>query len=118
MILKEALNDAFGLLGYDIEDIASGRIITAANSVYAEIYFKEAEDTDNFKKLKSINDELLISNYSQNNCFVFGLAAAIALSEQDNDQQSYFASIYNDRLRGIPQRRATRLDVQECPEGV
>ena len=118
MKLREILNEALGLLGYETGDITSGRIITAANSVYADIFFKEASDTDKFKKLTSIEDELELSNYALNNCIVYGLAANLALSEQDNDQQEYFAAIYNDKLRGLPKRRATRQDVQPNPEGV
>ncbi len=120
MTAGEMIKRAVNRLGYtESDDSAAGRL-GVVNDVYAEIFYAESNANKKekvFKPLTSLTDELNLSERALNDCMVYGLCEAFALSENDSDNQSYYAELYNQKFKMLPKRTATRQDVQPTPEG-
>lgn len=114
---KELFKIAVNLLGYGDSDRARQTALDALNGVYAEIFYTENGRNAKFTPLDSMNDELNLSQFAKTNCAVYGLCAALALSENDADSQGYYASIYNARLSRLPLKSQTRANAVSFPEG-
>lgn len=106
MKANELLNNALKMLGYTNADgnaELTGRIrngaVVAVNLVYSDLW--KTESNEPFKPIKSLDDEILLSQKATDECFLYGLAMHIARSENDGDQQQYFAHLYNAKRAGL-----------------
>ena len=116
----EMIKRAVTRLGYTDSDDSAARRLEILNDVYAEIFYAESnanKEIKEFKPVTSCLDELNLSSRALNDCLVYGLCEAFALNENDSDNQSYYAELYNQKLKMLPKRKATRLDVQATAEG-
>lgn len=101
---------AMEMLGYASAEGISGRddmlkkALTLINNVYAELHYAFVQrpgDEDNFVPLANINDSLNLPTIVLNDIAPYGVAMYLAQSEDDADNQSLYASIYNQKkVRG------------------
>lgn len=120
MTASEMIKRATNRLGYTSDDDSAARRLEIVNDVYAELFFLESgegKQEKKFKPLTRLSDELNLSERALNDCMVYGLCEAFALSENDSDNQSYYAAIYNEKIKRLPIRTAIRQDVIVTPEG-
>lgn len=105
MKAKELLNNALKMLGYTNADgnaelttrIRNSAIVTV-NLVYSDLWKTTSREA--FRPIKSLDDEILLPQRVTDECFLYGLAMHIARSENDGDQQQYFAHLYNAKRAG------------------
>lgn len=114
MKANEIINNALKLLGYTVaagNAQLSSRIMNKAvpivNVVYSDLWDKE--HTDEFTPVIKMDDEVKLSSKTAN-VMVYGVAAFIAQSENDGDQQQLWMSTYNNKLRTLT-TITTRKDV-------
>lgn len=101
---------AMEMLGYASAEGISGRddmlkkALTLINNVYAELHYAFVQrqgEEDNFVPLANINDSLNLPTVVLNDIAPYGVAMYLAQSEGDADNQSLYASIYNQKkVRG------------------
>lgn len=108
MKANEILNNTLKMLGYSDSDgnveltqRIRNRAIVAINLVYGDLW--KICKNDVFEPIKSLNEEINISEELLNDIFLYGLAMHIARSENDGDQQQYFAQLYNAKRTGLTQ---------------
>ena len=89
MKANEIITTAINMLDYGNCEVKK-KSLTFLNNIYAEIHFIENGQNEEFKPLNNNNDEVKLSNFSLYNCIVYGLCAALALSENDTDNQRKF----------------------------
>ena len=102
----ELLNNALKMLGYSDNDgnveltsrIRNSAIVTV-NLVYEDLW-KMCNEGD-FEPIKSLNEEIKFPTKATGEVFLYGLAMHIARSENDGDQQQYFAALYNSKRAGM-----------------
>ena len=116
---NDVITKAVNILKYDIRKIDVNLRLNILNDVYAEIYFAESDEAnaETFTPLTSISDELHLSPYALYNCIVYGVCAKLALSENDADNQVYYAQEYNEKKRGLPRAKNHTIDVVPGIEG-
>ena len=102
------LNDALKMLGYSDSDgnaELTGRLrnraIVTVNMVYGDLW--RIFNSDDFKPIGSLSDEIDLPKKALGDVFLYGLAMHIARSENDGDQQQYFAALYNSKRAGLSQ---------------
>lgn len=102
------LNDALKMLGYSDSDgnaELTGRLrnraIVTVNMVYGDLW--RIFNSDDFKPIESLSDEIDLPEKALGDVFLYGLAMHIARSENDGDQQQYFAALYNAKRAGLSQ---------------
>lgn len=95
---------AMEMLGYVNEEGLSGKdemlkkALTLINNVYAELYYVWNNANEKpFTPLKTINDELDLPDIVLHDIAPYGVAMYLAQSESDADNQSLYASIYNQK---------------------
>lgn len=106
MIANEILNDTLKMLGYSDSDgnaeltkrLRNHAVVTV-NLVYADLWKTVSKEP--FKPIKTLADEILLPSKLTDECFLYGLAMHIARSENDGDQQQFFASLYNSKRAGL-----------------
>ena len=116
----EMIKRATNRLGYSADDDTAARRLEIANDVYAEIFYIESaadKKIKEFNAITSLDDELNLSERALNDCMVYGLCEAFALNENDSDNQSYYAAIYNEKIKRLKKRTTLRQDVMASPEG-
>lgn len=104
----ELLNNALKILGYSDSDgnvelttrIRNGAIVTV-NLVYGDLW--RMCNKDDFMPIKSLDEEIKLPPKAIGEVFLYGLAMHIARSENDGDQQQYFATLYNAKRAGMTQ---------------
>lgn len=105
MKAREIVNKALRRLGYTADNgneqltrRIQNRAIDILNDVYADLWDKE-HDKD-FVPIDRLDDEI---NLSSKACaiMVYGVAAFIAQSENDGDQQQLWMSTYNGKRRRL-----------------
>lgn len=108
MKAKELLNNALKMLGYTDRDGNSeltqrlrNRAVVTVNLVYGDLW--RVYNTDEFKPIESLSDEIKLPEKAIGDVFLYGLAMHIARSENDGDQQQYFAHLYNAKRAGLTQ---------------
>ena len=106
MKAKELLNSALKILGYTNADgnvELTGRIrnsaIVTVNLVYSDLWRMASNET--FEPIKSLDDEILLPQKVTDECFLYGLAMHISRSENDGDQQQFYAALYNSKRAGL-----------------
>lgn len=95
---------AMEMLGYVSAEGISGKKdmlkkgLTIINNVYAELYYAW-EDWHNkpFEPLKNINESLNLPQIVLDDIAPYGIAMYLAQSESDADNQSLYATIYNQK---------------------
>lgn len=108
MKASELLSDALKMLGYtdsdgntELTQRLRNRAVVTVNLVYSDlwrIFYKDC-----FEPIKSLGDEVNLPKEALGDVFLYGLAMHIARSENDGDQQQYFATLYNARRAGFTQ---------------
>lgn len=106
MKANELLNNVLKMLGYTNADgnaelttrIRNSAIVTV-NLVYADLWKTSGKEP--FEPIKSLDDEILLPKKATDECFLYGLAMHIARSENDGDQQQFFAHLYNAKRAGL-----------------
>ena len=110
---SEMIRNALGKLGYNdslnnvgLSNRLMNRQLDILNQVYIELLVltKAAE----IKPIESINDELQLTAEVIYDCMTYGVAAFIAQSEGDADNQQIFMSIYMQK-----KNRLNKIDVVE-----
>lgn len=106
MKAKELLNNALKILGYtnadgnaELTDRIRSNAIVTVNLVYSDLW--KMESTEPFEAIKSLDDEIKMSQNVTGECFLYGLAMHIARSENDGDQQQFYALLYNSKRAGL-----------------
>ncbi|MBQ8740802.1 MAG: hypothetical protein IJY79_04555 [Clostridia bacterium] len=106
MKANELLNSALKMLGYTNADgnaELTGRIrnsaIVAVNLVYGDLW--RMCNTGEFEPIESLDYEIKLPQKAMGDVFLYGLAMHIARSENDGDQQQYFAALYNAKRAGL-----------------
>lgn len=106
MKASELLNSALKMLGYTNADgnvELTGRIrnsaIVTVNLVYSDLC--RICNTGEFEPIKSLDEEIKLPQKMMGDVFWYGLAMHIARSENDGDQQQYFAALYNAKRAGL-----------------
>lgn len=105
MKAREILNKALRRLGYtsangneQLTRRIQNRALDILNDVYADLWEKE-HDTD-FVPISRLDDEINLSEKATV-IMAYGVAAFIAQSENDGDQQQLWITTYNNRLRTL-----------------
>lgn len=110
---SEMIRNALGKLGYNdslnnmgLSNRLINRQLDILNQVYIELQVltKAAE----IKPIESINDQLQLTAEVLYDCMTYGVAAFIAQSEGDADNQQIFMSIYTQK-----KNRLNKIDVVE-----
>ncbi len=112
----ELLNDTLKMLGYHDDDgqiglsqrIRKGAIVSI-NLVYADLW--RIFNTDEFEGIKSLNDDIKLPVKALIDVFLYGLAMHIARSENDGDQQQYFAVLYNAKRSGLTRYESVKNNI-------
>lgn len=102
------LNDTLKMLGYSDSDgnvelttRLRNKAVVTVNLVYGDLWriCNEGE----FEPIESLVDEIKLPEVATGDVFLYGLAMHIARSENDGDQQQFFAVLYNSRRAGLTQ---------------
>lgn len=117
---NEMMKKALTLLGYtDSTGEISGeqrfrsRALTVLNGVYSDLFY--IKHRDGFVPLKNITDNIVLSERELNDVMPYGVAAFLAQSESDGDQQQTFILLYNSKRAALTQSEAVG-DVIPCPD--
>ncbi len=99
-------NDALRLLGYtdsdgnaELTDRIRNRGIVTFNLVYGDLW--RICKSEPFKPIKSLGETVDLPERALGDVFLYGLAMHIARSENDGDQQQFFAHLYNARRASL-----------------
>lgn len=108
MKANELLNNTLKVLGYsdidgnmELTQRIRNSAIVNINLVYSELW--RIFNTDEFKAIKSLSEEINLPEKVLSEAFIYGLAMHIARSENDGDQQQFFAYLYNAKRAGLTQ---------------
>ena len=71
------------------------RSLPIVNQIYADLWGIQTKDA--FLPLKSLAEEILLSKYTSMNIMPYGVAMLIAQTDGDSDNQTLYATIYNQR---------------------
>ena len=114
MKANEIINTSLKLLGYtsvtgnaQLNSRIMNKAVSIVNVVYADLWNKE--HTEEFEPIINLDDEIKLSK-NVTDIMAFGVAAFIAQSENDGDQQQLWMSTYNNKLRRLT-KITTRKDV-------
>ncbi len=106
MTANKIFNDALRMLGYtdsngntELTSRIRNRAIIVFNLVYGDLW-RICKD-EAFEPIESLSDELDLPQRAMGDVFLYGLAMHIARSENDGDQQQFFAQLYNARRAGL-----------------
>lgn len=106
MIGREVLNKAVRLLGYtnslgepEISGRISSRAIAVLNFIYSDLFYLLKKE--GFVGIKELGDEIDLPERILNDVMPYGVAALIAQSESDGDQQYIFVQLYNSKRLGV-----------------
>lgn len=116
----ELLNNTLKILGYSDNDgnakltqrIRNGAVVMM-NLVYGDLW--SICNVGEFKPIKSLSDEIVLPSEAMGEVFVYGLAMHIARSENDGDQQQFFAHLYNAKRAGLT-KYTTVKNTWPCPD--
>ena len=110
---SEMITNALGKLGYNdslnnvgLSNRLMNRQLDILNQVYIELLV--ATKADEIKPLKSVNDELQLTAEVLYDCMSYGVAAFIAQSEGDADNQQIYMTLYMQK-----KNRLNRIETVE-----
>lgn len=108
MKANELLNNTLKMMGYTDSDGNSeltqrirNNAIVNINLVYGDLW--QIFNKSDFKPISTLNDKIELPNKALGDVFLYGLAMHIARSENDGDQQQYYALLYNSKRAGLSQ---------------
>lgn len=113
MEAKEIIDRSLALLGYENSEILVKRALSAVNIIYSDLFYLSNER--GFIAVKSLNDEINLEEMTLNDVMPYGVAALIAQSENDGDNQNLYMSMYKDKRRKIG-ARGQIVDCVPIPE--
>lgn len=111
MKASELLNDALRMLGYSDSDgnveltqRIRNRAVVTVNLVYGDLWkiFNQSSENE-FEPIESLGDEIILPQKALGDVFLYGLAMHLSRSENDGDQQQYYAMLYNAKRAGLTQ---------------
>lgn len=99
---RNIFDRAIALLGYNSSGVSFNDSVLIArcdsiiNAVYNDLAneLKQSGVIDEILPLESMNEPILLPKAVLNDCFLFGVAMWIAQSENDGDNQKFFAGLY------------------------
>lgn len=103
--------DASGRIAADTQ--MQQRALGAINAAYSDLYY--ALGKTDFKPLEAPEDVIDLPERVLNDVILYGVAAFLAQSENDGDQQQYYIMLYNSKRAALT-RTETVSDVMPCPE--
>lgn len=102
---REILDKAVRLLGYtdslgnmEMSGRIKSRAITVINFIYSDLFYLLKKE--GFVGIKELGDEIYLPERLLNDIMPYGVAALIAQSEGDGDQQYVFIKLYNAKRAG------------------
>lgn len=106
MKASEILNNTLKLLGYadingnpKLTQRIRNRAVVTVNLVYSDLW--HICEKEPFEPIKSLDEEIKLPQRVLSDVFSYGLAMHIAQSENDGDQQQFFAHHYNSKRAGL-----------------
>ena len=109
---REIFDSAVRMLGYinnygvSNEADISVRLIPVVNAVYADLHYAYYGSRRVFVPISSASDKLYLPKRLIDDCIVYGVCTHLATSENDGDNASLYANIYN-------QKRARSTHIEE-----
>ncbi len=120
MKASEILNNALKILGYSdasgnphLPQTIRNRAVVTVNLVYEDLH-NICKDTP-FVPINSIDDEVQLPEKVLHSAFLYGLAMHIARSENDGDQQQFYAHLYNSKRAALSKTQKVKNTI---PRGV
>lgn len=122
MTARELYDQALRLLNYTNShgELGNGnyesqrRGLALVNQIYADIYRIENGHIPN-NLLLTMQETPALSREATYDVMPYGIAMLIAQSESDSDNQSLFASLYNQKRSSTPRRQVSRIDTLPRP---
>lgn len=106
MTVNTVFNNALKMLNYtdsdgnpELTQRLRNRAIITFNLVYGDLW--RICKREEFIPIKSLSDEIDLPQKALGDVILYGLAMHIARSENDGDQQQFFAHLYNARRAGL-----------------
>ena len=116
---NEMIKRALTLLGYtDSMGNVSGeqrfksRALEILNTIYADLFY--INNSSGFTPLKSVSDNIILPERVLYDVMPYGVAANLAQSESDGDNQQYFMMLYNAKRVSVGSGAVVQ-DVIPCP---
>ena len=121
MTVKEIFDAAVMLLGYDEATLnAVSPQISKRMLICVESAINDTAKALRYTVLPVISsafDDIDIPEYVLRYCTVYGVAAMLAVSENDSDNQRIFAQMFNERLACISKSCKRSIIVDDCFKG-
>ena len=92
------------------------RSLAIVNQIYADVSFIE-NHTAAFVPLKNIHETLHVSDRTASDVMPYGVAMLFAQNENDGDNQTLFAMLYNQKRSAVPRAPMRIQDVLPVTEG-
>lgn len=103
---NEMIKKALVLLGYtdSTGEISGGqrfssRALTVLNTIYADLFY--ILNSGDFVALKVTGDDINLPERALNDVMPYGVAAMLAQSESDGDNQQLFVTLYNSKRAAL-----------------
>ena len=119
MTAREVLSASLELMGMtdangneQLTQRIKNKAIAVINTVYADLWGIETKDE--FVPIKTLSDKINLNSKAKA-VLPYGVAAFIAVSEEDGLQQQIWMSMYNKKRAGLTQITAVK-DVIPVPE--
>lgn len=105
MTARQAVSTALDLLGYtdnngneQLTRRIMNKAVSVVNTVYSDLW--GIVGTDEFTPVRTLSDEIKLTGRAAE-AFPYGVAAFLAQSENDGDQQQLWMSVYNKKRAGL-----------------
>lgn len=106
MTAREIINKAVIMLGYtdgsgniSTDTQMRRRALTALNLVYSDLYYSLGGTE--FSPLTTLEDRVNLPERVLNDVVPYGVAAFLAQSESDGDNQQYYIMLYNSKRAAL-----------------
>lgn len=106
MTARQAVNTALDLLGYtdnngneQLTRRIMNKAVSVVNTVYSDLW-GVVQGPAEFVPVKTLSEDIALAGRAAE-AFPYGIAAFLAQSENDGDQQQLWMSVYNRRRAGL-----------------
>ncbi len=120
MTANEILNEALRTLGYTdcdgntrLPQAIRNRAAVTVNLVYEDLH--NICNGTPFVPINSLDDKVTLPEKVLHSAFLYGLAMHIARSENDGDQQQFYAHLYNSKRAALSKTQKVKNTI---PRGV
>lgn len=117
----ELLNNTLKILGYadsngnsKLTQRIRNRAVVTINLVYSDLW--HICKNEPFEPIKSVSEEIKLPPKVLSDVFCYGLAMHIAQSENDGDQQQFFAHHYNSKRTGLSRSEKIVNKIPRCSD--